>query len=160
MLPSYRGDIINRPEFTDAARLPDPWLMLRGYERAALTLNFIRALVSRGFVDPHRLEYWEPDWVKDSPVADEYRRMARSIGESIRFMENILGVHPGDPSGSTSSPATRGCICPTSRRKPGGFHAIQVGTICPLASRGLACGRPIRREPMLSTFAASAIRSV
>jgi len=37
---------------------PDPQLMLRGYERAALTLNFIRALVSRGFVDPARLDYW------------------------------------------------------------------------------------------------------
>jgi 3-deoxy-7-phosphoheptulonate synthase len=95
-LPSYRGDLINRIDFTEVARLPDPWLMLRGYERAALTLNFIRALVSRGFVDPHRLEYWDLDWVKDSPMADEYRRMAREIGESLRFMENILGVHPGE----------------------------------------------------------------
>jgi len=94
-LPTYRGDLINRPEFTKAARTPDPNLMLRGYERSALTLNFIRALVSRGFVDPHRLDYWDLDWVKDSPMADEYRRMARSIGESLRFMENILGVHPG-----------------------------------------------------------------
>jgi 3-deoxy-7-phosphoheptulonate synthase len=95
-LPSYRGDLINRPEFTEAGRTPDPELMLRGYERAALTLNFIRALVSRGFVDPHRLEYWDLDWVGDSPMAEEYRRMARTIGASLRFMENIVGVHPGE----------------------------------------------------------------
>ena len=38
-LPSYRGDIVNRPEFTVAAREPDPSLLLRGYERAALTIN-------------------------------------------------------------------------------------------------------------------------
>lgn len=95
-LPSYRGDLINRPEFTEAARTPDPQFMLRGYERAALTLNFIRALVSRGFVDPHRLEYWDLDWVKQSAMAAEYRRMARRIGESLRFMENILGAHPGE----------------------------------------------------------------
>lgn len=95
-LPSYRGDLINRPDFTEAARTPDPWLMLRGYERAALTLNFIRALVSRGFVDPHRLEYWNLDWVKNSPMAEEYRRTAHSIGESLRFIENTLGVHPGE----------------------------------------------------------------
>jgi len=95
-LPTYRGAIVNRPEFTKAARTPDPQLILRGYERAALTLNFIRALVSRGFVDPHRLDYWDLDWVKDSPMADEYQRMAHSIGESLRFMENILGVHPGE----------------------------------------------------------------
>ena len=38
-LPSYRGDTINRPGFTAADREPDPVLMLRGYERAALTLE-------------------------------------------------------------------------------------------------------------------------
>src|SRR5690242_97107 len=95
-LPSYRGDLINRPEFSEAGRTPDPELMLRGYERAALTLNFIRALVTRGFVDPHRLEVWDLDWVGDSPMADEYRRLARTVGESLRFMENIMGVHPGE----------------------------------------------------------------
>lgn len=95
-LPSYRGDLINRPPFSLHARTPDPELMLRGYERAGLTLNFIRSLVSRGFVDPHRLEYWNLDWVRSSAMAEEYRRMARSIGESLRFMESILGVHPGE----------------------------------------------------------------
>lgn len=95
-LPSYRGDLINRPGFTECDRTPDPWLMLRGYERAALTLNFIRALVTRGFVDPHHLEYWDLDFVRDSPFAEEYRRMARNIGSSLRFMENILGSHPGE----------------------------------------------------------------
>jgi 3-deoxy-7-phosphoheptulonate synthase len=94
-LESYRGALINRLEFSEAARRPDPQLMLRGYERAGLTLNFIRSLVSRGFVDPHRLEYWNLDWVKDSPMAEEYRRMAREIGQSLAFMENTLGVHPG-----------------------------------------------------------------
>ena len=33
-LPSYRGDLINRPAFTESSRTPDPELMLRGYERA------------------------------------------------------------------------------------------------------------------------------
>lgn len=95
-LPSYRGDMINGSEFTEAARTPDPQLMLRGYERAALTLNFIRALVTRGFVDPHRLDYWDLDFVKHSPMAEEYHRTARSIGDSLRFMESLLGVHPGE----------------------------------------------------------------
>jgi 3-deoxy-7-phosphoheptulonate synthase len=95
-LPSYRGDLINGPAFTRAARTPDPQLMLRGYERAALTLNFIRALVSRGFVDPARLDYWNLDWVRDSPMAEEYQRIAHQIGESIRFLESLMGVHPGE----------------------------------------------------------------
>ena len=55
-LPSYRGDIINRPGFTPDERDPDPELLLRGYERAALTLNFVRALIDGGFADLHHPE--------------------------------------------------------------------------------------------------------
>src|SRR6201996_179511 len=50
-LPSFRGDLVNRPEFTPEARAADPQLLLRGYERAALTLNFVRALIDGGFAD-------------------------------------------------------------------------------------------------------------
>ena len=95
-LPNYRGDLINRAEFTAQARTPDPLLMLRGYERAALTINFIRALVIGGFVDPHHLDYWNLDWVTDSPMAEEYRRIARTIGDSLQFTESLAGNHPGD----------------------------------------------------------------
>src|SRR5690349_8985213 len=61
-LPSYRGDIINRPGFTLQERDPDPDLLLRGYERAALTLNFVRALIDGGFADLHHPEYWDLDF--------------------------------------------------------------------------------------------------
>jgi 3-deoxy-7-phosphoheptulonate synthase len=95
-LPSYRGDIINRPEFTAEARAADPQLLLRGYERAALTLNFIRALVKGGFADLHHPEYFDLEWVAHSPMADDYHRMAETIGESLQFMENVLGVRAGE----------------------------------------------------------------
>ena len=49
LLETFRGDLVNRSEFTPAAREPDPTLLLRGYERAALTLNFVRALCDGGF---------------------------------------------------------------------------------------------------------------
>ncbi len=58
-LPSYRGDLVNREEFTEGDRTPDPTLMLRAYERAGLTLNFIRALTEGGFADLHHPEYWD-----------------------------------------------------------------------------------------------------
>ena len=95
-LPSYRGDIINRPEFSVEARTPDPQLLLRGYERAALKLNFIRALVKGGFADLHHPEYFDLDWVEHSPLADEYHRMAQTISDALGFMENVLGVRAGD----------------------------------------------------------------
>src|SRR5438128_7197854 len=74
-LPSYRGDLVNRPEFTAEAREPDPQLLLRGYERAALTLNFIRSLVKGGFADLHHPEYFDLDWLAESPLSKDYHRM-------------------------------------------------------------------------------------
>jgi 3-deoxy-7-phosphoheptulonate synthase len=95
-LPAFRGDNINRREFTAEARTPDPQLLLRGYERAALTLNYARALVKGGFADLHHPEYFDLDWVEHSPLADEYHRLAETISESLRFMENVLGVRAGE----------------------------------------------------------------
>ena len=95
-LPSFRGDNINRPEFTPEARTPDPQLLLRGYERASMTLNFIRALVKGGFADLHHPEYFDLDWVQHSPLADDYHRMAQTITDALRFMENVLGVRAGE----------------------------------------------------------------
>ena len=95
-LPSYRGDIINRPEFTAEARTPDPELLLRGYERAALMLNFVRALIKGGFADLHHPEYFDLDWIEHSPMAAEYRHIVQTIGDSLKFMENVLGVRAGD----------------------------------------------------------------
>ncbi|MCG8436435.1 MAG: 3-deoxy-7-phosphoheptulonate synthase, partial [Gammaproteobacteria bacterium] len=60
-LPTYRGDLINRAPFMEKDREADPNLMLRGYERAALTLNYVRALVEGGFADLHHPEYWNLD---------------------------------------------------------------------------------------------------
>jgi 3-deoxy-7-phosphoheptulonate synthase len=90
-LPSYRGDLVNRPGFTVAEREPDPELLLRGYERAALTLNFVRALVDGGFADLHHPEYWDLDFMHHSPWRDQYRQLVASISDSLDFFEAISG---------------------------------------------------------------------
>src|SRR6478752_7739221 len=90
-LPSYRGDLVNRPEFSAAARASDPELLLRGYERAALTLNFVRALVEGGFADQHHPEYWDLGFVHQAPLKDAYQRIVRSIGDALDFFEGISG---------------------------------------------------------------------
>ena len=94
-LPSYRGDLVNAPEFTPEARIPDPQRLLEGHCRSALTMNFVRALIDGGFADLHHPEYWDLDWVKHSPHEAEYREMVRSIGDAVRFMESIGGAPMG-----------------------------------------------------------------
>ena len=91
-LEVYRGDIVNRSGFTEADRKPDPELLLRGYERAALTLNFIRALCGGGFADLHHPENWQLDFVGDSELSDKYQKMVSSITDALQFMEVVRGA--------------------------------------------------------------------
>jgi len=90
-LPSYRGDFINQPEFTAAARTADPRRMVKGHARSAMTMNFVRALVDGGFADLHHPEYWDLGWVGHSPLSAEYQRMVAAVGDAVRFMETISG---------------------------------------------------------------------
>ena len=54
-LPSYRGDIVNELDFTEAARVPDPEKMLQAYTQAAATLNLLRAFSTGGYADVHKV---------------------------------------------------------------------------------------------------------
>lgn len=90
-LPSYRGDIVNSPEFTEAARRPDPQRLISAHSRSAMTMNFVRSLIDGGFADLHHPEYWDLGWVGHSPLAEEYHRMVRAIGDGVRFMETLSG---------------------------------------------------------------------
>jgi 3-deoxy-7-phosphoheptulonate synthase len=90
-LPAYRGDLINGPEFNAEARAPQPQRLLQAHARSAITLNFIRSLVDGGFADLHHPEYWDLEFVQHSPLRDEYQRMTREIGQSLRFMETLAG---------------------------------------------------------------------
>ena len=95
-LPSYRGDIVNRIEFTPEARIPNPDLLLRGYERAALTLNFIRSLADGGFADLHHPENWDLGFVEQSEEAAEYHRQIANMSDSVDFVELLTGVRISD----------------------------------------------------------------
>ena len=91
-LPSFRGDLVNRNPFSTDDRIPNPELILRGYERAALTLNFVRSLIDGGFADLHHPEYWDLDWVGHSKMADQYHDILDSISDSMDFLESITGL--------------------------------------------------------------------
>jgi len=91
-LPSYRGDLVNGMPFTLQARTPQPWRMVQAHAHSAITLNFIRSLADGGFADLHHPEYWDLDFVQHSPLRDDYRRMTREIGQSLRFMETLAGA--------------------------------------------------------------------
>jgi len=90
-LPSFRGDIVNAAAFDAAARRPDPERMFQAYAFSALTLNFTRALFEGGFGDLRHPEYWQLDWIDQSPRAIEYRREVEEIANSWRFLHTLGG---------------------------------------------------------------------
>jgi 3-deoxy-7-phosphoheptulonate synthase len=85
-LPSYRGDIINGPEFTPEARIPDPQRQLQAYRQSAATLNLIRAFAMGGYADLERVHQWMLGFVKDSPQSARYQALAERITETLDFM--------------------------------------------------------------------------
>jgi 3-deoxy-7-phosphoheptulonate synthase len=85
-LLTYRGDIINGPEFTAEQRIPDPQRMEMGYFQSAGTLNLLRAFASGGYADLHEVHRWNLGFVERSPLATRYRELSSRIDETLRFM--------------------------------------------------------------------------
>jgi 3-deoxy-7-phosphoheptulonate synthase len=85
-LPSYRGDIINGAEFTEAARIPDPQRQLEAYRQSAATLNLIRAFASGGYADLERVHQWTLGFINGSPQSHRYQELADRITETLGFM--------------------------------------------------------------------------
>ena len=85
-LPSYRGDIINGPEFSETSRIPDPARMEFGYFQSASTLNLLRAFSSGGYADLHEVHRWNLGFVERSPLAERYQDLASRIDETLSFM--------------------------------------------------------------------------
>lgn len=97
-LPSYRGDIVNSPEFTAAAREPNPKLLLQAYSCSAMTLNFIRALLDSGFADLHHPQRWDLRFVEHSKQKVEYQNIVKSIEDALDFLTAIDGIRSSNLS--------------------------------------------------------------
>jgi 3-deoxy-7-phosphoheptulonate synthase len=95
-LPSYRGDMVNRPDFTAESRIPDPNNMMMGYNMAACTLNLLRAFTRGGYGSLQRVQAWNQEFVAQSPMGRSYDRMAKQIDHAIKFMETI-GISTENP---------------------------------------------------------------
>ncbi len=85
-LPSYRGDAVNRLEFTPEARIPDPQRLVEMYNASARTLNLVRAFTHGGYADLRQVHAWNQDFVADSPVGQRYEALAGEIDRALEFM--------------------------------------------------------------------------
>ena len=61
--------------------------MLQAYFHAAVTLNYVRALIEGGFADLHHPEYWDLGFIGESERHREYSDVVARILDAISFME-------------------------------------------------------------------------
>jgi len=92
-LPSYRGDIINGPEFAAAARIPDPRRQVEAYRQSAATLNFLRALLDGGYAALDNVHRWELKFMHGTPVEARYHALADEIKRTVEI-NGLLGMTP------------------------------------------------------------------
>jgi 3-deoxy-7-phosphoheptulonate synthase len=90
-LPSYRGDIVNGPEFTPEARIPNPQRQLQAYRQSAATLNFLRALLDGGYASLDNAHRWELKFMEGTPVEARYDALADEIKRTVE-VNRLLGM--------------------------------------------------------------------
>ena len=90
-LPSYRGDIINGPDFTAEARIPDPRRQLQAYRQSAATINFLRALLDGGYASLANAHRWELKFMEGTPIEARYDKLAREIERTVE-VNRLLGI--------------------------------------------------------------------
>ena len=86
-LPSFMGHMINDVGFSEAERVPDPRRMLTAHERAASTLNLVRAFTRGGYAHLNRAADWNREFVASSSAGQRYSRLTTEIDKALRFME-------------------------------------------------------------------------
>ena len=86
-LPVYRGDIINRFDFTATDRQPDPTNMLVAYHQSVQTLNLIRAFIQGGYSTLYNIRLWR--WSNTHDV------FMKQMEDALVFMRS-LGIDNND----------------------------------------------------------------
>lgn len=90
-IPSYRGDMVNSPDPTPAARIPDPRRILEGYFRATATLNLVRAFTRGGYAALDKIQSWSDASFGSFPASEKYDDLVNGIRKATSFM-TAMGI--------------------------------------------------------------------
>ena len=87
--PSYRGDAVNKLEFSEVSRQPNPKRLLKTYNQSAATLNLLRAFTLGGFADLNKVHLWNQEFIASSSQGKKYQKIASSIDDALKFMRAV-----------------------------------------------------------------------
>ena len=86
-LPSFLGHMVNDINFNEDSRAANPKRLLTAYNRAAATLNLLRAFTKGGFAALSRVHQWNREFVAASPAGQRYEALADEIDRAVSFMQ-------------------------------------------------------------------------
>ncbi|KAA8491124.1 Phospho-2-dehydro-3-deoxyheptonate aldolase 1, chloroplastic [Porphyridium purpureum] len=95
-LPSYRGDMINGPDFTLDARTPNPERMMESFIQSTATINLLRTLATGGYLDLRRIHDINLEFVNGTKQGARFAEFANAISNAIRFMHSV-GLQTDSP---------------------------------------------------------------
>jgi len=91
VMPSYRGDMVNSPDPTPEARIPDPRRILEGYFRATATLNLVRAFTKGGYAALDKIQTWSEASFGSFPSSRNYDELVNGIKKAMIFV-SAMGI--------------------------------------------------------------------
>jgi len=78
-LPSYRGDIINKIEFDEKLREPNPHRLIQAYNQSAAALNLLRAFAQGGFANLNKIHQWNLSYVEEGQSKKKFEEIAKEL---------------------------------------------------------------------------------
>jgi 3-deoxy-7-phosphoheptulonate synthase len=95
--------MINSSAFNLDDRKPDPERMLKVYNQASATLNYLRSLAKGGYASLRNVNEWNKEFASESPQGKLFENLVGRINESLAFVEafglkveNISQIHEAD----------------------------------------------------------------
>ena len=85
-LPSFLGHMVNDIDFEETARKPNATRLLTSYNRAASTLNLLRAFTKGGYASLSHVSTWNRDFISTNATRAGYAKLANEIDKALRFM--------------------------------------------------------------------------
>ena len=143
-LPSYRGDIVNGPEFTPRRASPTRSRQLQAYRQSAATLNFLRALLDGGYASLSNAHRWELKFMEGTPIEERYAALAREIERTVE-VNRLLGITEDNSLGDADNQLLYQPRGPAARLRAGPDPARRGDGHGP--ARGHIGALPVDRRP-------------
>ena len=90
-LPSYRGDIVNDINFTDADRVANPDKLIQSYFHSSASLNYLRSLAIGGYGSLEKINKWNEEFAHSLSSKKNTEEVVKKINKTLDFM-NACGV--------------------------------------------------------------------